>query len=158
MIAIGLALLLVATAPEGAGPELHGERDVFATEGVRLAWAVLRGPSEEATQVVIRLVLAGGPYGYYRLVGVDPFTGERRVMTTRGQAPAGGVLELRTARSTFATYPRREIHLYRTLEAWNAQVPGLTIYYLGLPDTAPEFGAERELDDYLTRAAGRPVR
>jgi hypothetical protein len=156
---IGLALaLLLAAAPAGGGLEVHGERDVFATAGVRLAWAVLRGPSEEATQVVIRLVLTGGPYAYYGLDGVDPFTGERRVMTPGGPAPANGVVEVRTARSTFATFPRREIHLYRTREAWNARAPALTIYYLGLPDTAPEFAAEPELDDYLIRAAGVPVR
>src|ERR671936_810579 len=47
------ALMLAAQA--GAGPEIHGERDVFSAPGVVLAWAVLRAPVEEDTQVVIRL-------------------------------------------------------------------------------------------------------
>ena len=45
-LALGLMLVLQlppgSVLPPGAGPEVHGERDVFSTDGVRLAWAVLR--------------------------------------------------------------------------------------------------------------------
>ena len=152
------ALLLAAQLPLGAGPEVHGERDVFAGPGVALVWAVLRGPSDEATQVVIRVVLAAtvagpSPYAYVRLYGIDPFSGARHVMLPGGQVPT--TADLRTPRSTFADFPRREIRLYRTQEAWSADVPALTVYYLGVPDTTPEFVAEPALTAYLDGAAHR---
>ena len=152
------ALLLAAQLPLEAGPEVHGERDAFSGPGVALVWAVLRGPLDEATQVVIRVVLTAtagspSPYAYVRLYGGDPFSGERRVMAPGGRVP--GTADLRTPRSTFADFPRREIRLYRTPEAWSADVPALTIYYLGLPDTTPEFVSEPALEAYLDGAAAR---
>ena len=149
MKGIALALLLAA----GAGPEVHGERDVFSTGGVRLGWAVLRAPVEEETQVVIRLALGSSPYYYVRMYGVDPFSGERRLMTPGVRSHQ--TVDLRTPRQTFAGYPRREIRLYRTDEEWSADVPALTIFYLGVPDTTPEFASEPALTAYLDGAIGR---
>jgi hypothetical protein len=152
------ALLLAAQLPLGAGSEVHGERDVFAGPGVALVWAVLRAPFDEATEVVIRVVLTAtadgpSPYAYVRLYGIDPFGGERRVLTPGGLL--SGTTELRTPRATFAEFPRRELRLYRTLEAWSADAPALTIYYLGVPDTTPEFLSEPALKAYLDGAASR---
>jgi hypothetical protein len=143
-----LALVLAAQLPLGAGPEIHGERDVFSAPGVTLVWAVLRAPLEEETQVVIRVALTR-PYRYVRLYGIDPFSGERRLMTPGGRV--SGTVDLRTPRRTFADHPRREIRLYRSEEEWNADVPALTIYYLGVPDTTPEFVSEPALAAYLNR-------
>jgi len=149
----GLALLLAAQLAPGAGPEVHGERDVFTAPGVVLVWAVLRTPVEEETQVVIRVVLSGGTYAYVRVWGADPFSGERRVMAPGGRV--GGTVHLMTPRRTFVDHPRREIRLYRTETEWKADVPALTIYYLGVPDTTPEFTSEAALARYLTDAVTR---
>jgi hypothetical protein len=155
-----LALVLAAQLPLGAGPEIHGERDVFSAPGVTLVWAVLRAPLEEETQVVIRVDLRAGlftgPYAWVRLYGIDPFSGERRLMTPGGRV--SGPVDLRTSRRTFADHPRREIRLYRSEEEWNADVPALTIYYLGVPDTTPEFVSEPALAAYLADAVGRARR
>ena len=137
----------------GAGPEIHGERDVFTAPGVVLVWAVLRTPVEEDTQVVIRVVLTEGTYAYVRLYGVDPFSGDRRVMTPGGRV--GGMVHLTTPRRTFADHPRREIRLYRTESEWTNDMPALTIYYLGVPDTTPEFASEAALAGYLAEATAR---
>lgn len=173
MSGVVLAVLLAAQLtpgsplPLGAGPEVHGERDAFSTNGVRLAWAVLRAPVEEETQVVIRLTLTSSAYYYVRMYGVDPFSGERRVMAPGGRVPeVPGVpglrshqtVDLRTPRHTFAGYPRREIRLYRSDEEWKADIPALTIFYLGVPDTAPEFVSEPALAAYLDVAVGRVTR
>jgi len=150
---VAAQLTLGAQAPMGAGLELHGERDVFTAPGVVLAWAVLRAPVEEETQVVMRLVLTAGTYAYVRVYGVDPFSGDRRVMTPGGHV--GGMVHLITPRRTFADHPRREIRLYRTETEWKADVPALTIYYLGVPDTTPEFASEAALAEYLAGAVAR---
>jgi len=158
------ALALAAQLPLGAGLEVHGERDVFTAPGVTLAWGVLRGPIEDETQVVIRVVLTLGPYYYVRLYGIDPFSGDRRLMAASERVPdkfpGAGLLprrmiDLRTPRHTFAGHPRREIRLYRTEGEWSADVSALTIYYLGVPDTTPEFVSEPALTTYLDGAVRR---
>jgi hypothetical protein len=148
-----LAAALWLAAQVGGGLELHGERDVFTTPGVVLVWAVLRAPIEDDTQVVIRVVLTAETYAYIRLYGSDPFTGERRVMAPGGRIR--GMAHLSTPRRTFAEHPRREIRLYRTETEWTTDVPALTIYYLGVPDTTPEFVSEAELASYLADAVAR---
>ena len=60
---------------------------------------------------------------------------------------------MRSPRRSFADYPRREIHLYATREDWGAGTLGLTVYYLGVPDTTPEFTSEASMRSYLAAAA-----
>ena len=55
-------------------------------------------------------------------------------------------------RDSFADYTSREIHLYRTDADWRADKPALTVYYLGVPDTTPEFSSREAMDRYLTTA------
>jgi hypothetical protein len=74
-------------------------------------------------------------------------------MTPGGRV--AGMVHLMTPRRTFADHPRREIRLYRTEGEWKADAPALTIYYLGVPDTTPEFASEAALASYLTEAVAR---
>jgi len=50
-------------------------------------------------------------------------------------------------RASFADLPRREIHLYASAVDWRAGRRGLTVYYLGVPDTT----TEAALETYLAR-------
>ena len=150
------ALLLTATLAAGAGPEVHGESNVFAAPGVTVAWGVLRAPVEDDTQVVIRVAVTGAAYGWVRVDAVDPFGGGRRVVAPGGAV--GGGVDVRGPRASFAEFPRREIRLYRTAQAWRGDDPALTIYYLGVPDTTPEFAAEPALASYLAEAIARAAR
>ncbi|HSB73974.1 MAG TPA: hypothetical protein VLT62_31995 [Candidatus Methylomirabilis sp.] len=153
-----LALLLLLLAPPcpaaAAGQQVHGENSVFAGHGVAVAWAVLKGATEAETQVLIRIVPAGGGYAYVSLEGIDPFTQKRQEILA-GQ-PLGRQADVRSPRATFADFPRREIHLY-TLEGWRAGQPTLTVYFLGLPDTAPEFTSEAALLAYLGDALAKAM-
>ena len=135
---------------------VHGENAVFSTDGLALAWAVLRGASEEATQVVIRLVVEPSRYGHVTVDGVDPFGGARRTLLP-GTAVTT-TLDVRSPRATFAELPRREIHLYATADDWQRGAPALTVYYVGVPDTAPEFDSEPALAAYLDDALRRARR
>ena len=42
------------------------------------------------------------------------------------------------------------MHLYATESEWRARKPALTVYYLGVPDTTPEFTSQAALDAYLS--------
>ncbi len=67
----------------------------------------------------------------------------------RAPAAAGDVLDVNSPRRRFADYPRTEVKLYGTPRPAPAEAPALTIFYLGVPDTAPEFTSEARLRAYL---------
>lgn len=151
---LALALLLAMPAPAvGRDLDVHGESAVFASHGVAMAWGMLKGASDAETQVVLRIVPAGATFAVVRIEGVDPFSQNRRLIVD-GQ-PLGERLEVRIPRATFAGFPRREIRFYRTEADWQAKRPALSIFYLGVPDTTPEFLSEAALDAYLTDALAR---
>jgi hypothetical protein len=144
----------VAVASAGVAPtggqvrEVHGESSVFATTGVVIVWGILRGATEEQTQVVITILVDANTYTHIGVDEVDPFSNARRSATWAPGVltPPETEVEVRSPRSTFSDFPRREIRLYR------AGLPAATIYYLGVPDTTPEFTSEAALIAYLTAA------
>ena len=140
-LALGLAV-----AASGQEREVHGESSAFVGHGVAMAWGILRAPSEADTQVVLRVARAGGDHVAVSVDGVDPFTQRRQAFLAL--SPLGDALDVRTSRDTFADFPRREIHLYTAADR-DVGRPGLTVYFLGLPDTTPEFASEAALGAYL---------
>jgi hypothetical protein len=149
------ALLLFAfpVAAGGQGQEVHGENSVFSGPGVAIAWGILKGPVEDESRVIVRIASAGGTYAYVSVDGVDPFTQKRQVILD-GRA-LGDRLDVPSLRGSFADFPRREIHLYRTAADWQGRRPAVTVYYLGVPDTTPEFTSESALLTYLAEALAK---
>ncbi len=144
-------MVLPLLAPVWAQAEtVHGADSVFAAPGIGIAWGVLRAPTEEETIVVTRVSNPMARYAYLRVEGVNPFTG-RRTAVVEG-VPLGARTDVKSPRSGFADFPRREIHLYATEAEWRARKPSLTVYYLGVPDTTPEFTSQAALDAYLAGA------
>lgn len=152
-LAVGVVMLACPALGFAQVQAVHGENSVFAGQGVAIAWAVLKGAEEERTQVVIRIVPAGERYAYVMIEGVDPFTHKRQVILEGSPLREG--LEVRSPRGTFADLPRREIHLYRTARDWQARQPSVTVYYLGIPDTTPEFTSDGPLLTYLAEALAK---
>jgi hypothetical protein len=149
--AVLMALAILGAWPipaAGQGQERHGENSVFASPGVTIAWGVRRGATEEATEVVVRIVVSGGAYTQLDVEMVDPFTRERRAVLR--DRPLAGALDVRSPRASFADFPRREFRFRSVPEG-----PVLTVYYLGVPDTTPEFTSEAALAAYLDDAVTR---
>jgi hypothetical protein len=142
--AVGLLLLILPTLASAEGQEIHGENSSFVGQGAAMVWGVLRGAREDDAQAVLRIAPAGGAYVAVSIDGVDPFTQARRVLFAR--SPLGASLDVRTPRATFADLPRREVHFFSSAEAAG---PALTVYFMGLPDTTPEFTSEAALRIYL---------
>jgi len=145
---VAFAMMLVGLPAPGLGQvqEVHGENSSFRGNGVAMVWVVLRGTSEEDTQVILRIAPAGGNYVAVSLDGVDPFSGRRQELLA--VQPMANPLDTRTPRATFADLPRREIHFYTAADR-NARRPSLTVYFMGLPDTTPEFASDTALQLYL---------
>lgn len=142
-VAVGVAVRAnSAEAPR----EVHGMADAFAAAGVAIAWGVVRGASETATIVAIRVVTAS--YPWVAVEGSDPFT-QRQHPLLRPMSSAG-VIDVRSPRAHFADFPRTELRFYDSAAAAQKGVPKLVVFYLGVPDTTPEFATEEKLDAYLT--------
>ena len=151
---LALPLLAPVLAPAWAHAEtVHGADSVFLSPGIGIAWGVLRGPTEDQTVVVTRVSNPMARYVYLRVEGVDPFTG-RGAAVVEG-VPLGALADVTSPRAGFADFPRREIHLYASEADWRARKPTLTVYYLGVPDTTPEFTSRAALDAYLTSTQPR---
>ena len=150
-----LALVSGSLDPAHAQETVHGADSLFVAPTVKIAWAVQKAASEDATTVVIRVVNSAGSYRSVRMDGVDPFSKSRKVLV-----PVRSIVEhadLIVPRAGFAEHPSCEIHLYRSEPASADQTASITIYYLGVPDTTPEFPTKEAMDAYLGKIieAGR---
>ncbi|HTU01241.1 MAG TPA: hypothetical protein VMG58_05475 [Candidatus Sulfotelmatobacter sp.] len=151
-----LAGLLILGAGIGAGlagerREIHGENSIFAGDGVVMVWAVRKAAVEEESRVTLRIVSPSGDYDRVRVEGIDPFSQARtELLPLRALGHGADVV---TTRASFADVPRREIHLYRPGDPEEA--PTLTVYFLGAPDTTPEFLTDAALAAYVDAAVSK---
>jgi len=154
LVALALAFTAASAtvdvrAADMATREVHGASDAFATAGIALAWAVLQHTPD--ADVVVRLAF-DARYGGIQVIGIDPFTHATRPLTVTTVSP--GTIELRTTRAGFAQWPRTEFRF----AARDAAAPAVVVYYLGVPDTTPEFTDETKLDAYLSARLERARR
>ena len=146
-------MLAAAVAPASAPAVVHGGDSSFAGRGVVIVWGVLRGVDEASTSVVITIAATDPSIAALSVDAVDPFTGERRRLLA--PVPIAGPTEIRRLRAGVADHPRTEIHFAGDLGALAAGRPALTVYFTGVPDTAPEFTSEAILAEYLAGALAR---
>ncbi|MEO7760326.1 MAG: hypothetical protein ABIS68_00290 [Casimicrobiaceae bacterium] len=130
-----------------AAQEVHGTSDAFAGNGVAIAWGVLRGASEETTIIALRIAVVPGRYARIAADGIDPFTKQRSLRLA--MRALSSVTDVRTARKGFADFPRTELRFFAP-GSMAAAEPDLIVYYLGVPDTTPEFASDSALDAYLS--------
>jgi len=156
MILACLALAFRLAPPDAAAEtpaEAHGVADAYVAPGIALAWGVLRDANEAATMVVLRIVTDPQRYPSLAVVGIDPFT--RREQPLLQRKSSSGVIDLRVPRAHFADFPRTELRLYHAASAQPSDTPKLVLFYLGVPDTTPEFVNEAKLDAYLAERLAR---
>lgn len=136
---VALSFIFSLACPPAHAGEVHGASDAFAGEGVAIVWGVLRGASEESTVVVLRVTADARRYNRVEVAGVDPFTRAAKIRFPVTSLGAG--LDLPLPRAGFADHPRTELRF--------AGPESLTVYYLGIPDTTPEFGSAVALEAHL---------
>ena len=127
--------------------------DAFAAAAVAVAWGVVRGASETTTVVAIRAVTDTTLYPWVAVEGSDPFTQRQHPLLQ--PMSSAGVINVRSPRAHFADFPRTELRFYGSAADAQSGVPKLVVFYLGVPDTTPEFATEDKLDAYLTDRIAR---
>ena len=141
------AALALASGVAAAQEPVHGSHDAYNAPGVALAWAVARGADEASTAVVVRIATDPARYAWIAVRGIDPFTkAEQAVAAPRA---IGGTTDVRIPRAQFADTPRTEWRFFASEAAARAGTASLVVYYLGIPDTTPEFADPAKLDAYL---------
>lgn len=156
LVASGLLIASSAAAqtdPANAMREVHGASDAFGTAGAALAWGVVRGPSEAETAVVVRIVSDPALYPWLAADGRDPFTQRTEPLLVAIRNP--GLTDLRSPRAHFADFPRTEFRFYDSAAAVRQDSPALIVFFLGVPDTTPEFETEEKLRSHLATAIAR---
>ena len=151
-----LIVLLIAGRPAFAATEIHGADSSFRAQGITILWAILKGASEETSFVHIRILhdkAAAPGLRFYRVEAVDPFSKERE-WVGNGE-PLGGVQTLKIVRTDFRDKTERWLHFYGDRESLEKGQAALTIFYHGVPDTAPEILTEAALEAYLVQALSR---
>jgi hypothetical protein len=146
LLGVGLAGAAGAARAQAADA-VHGADGIFVAPDVAIVWAVLKEGAGDKASVWLRIVNRSGAFSHVAIDGVDPFTRKRE------KVEAGVALKaearLASDRDTFSDLPSREVHFYRTEADWRANKPALNVYYLGVPDTTPEFSARAAMDSYL---------
>jgi hypothetical protein len=149
-IALAAALHGPATAQEA---RVHGENSTFISPTVKLSWAVKRGPSEAETLVIVRVIAADAGYRVVSVDGVDPFTKDRKVFVAA--RPLDREADLSMSRAQFADHPSTEFHFFTSAADAAANKPKLKVFYLGVPDTTPEFPDRKAAEAYLDKMLGK---
>lgn len=143
-------LVLCSPAFADEPREVHGSGDAYAAPGVTLVWGILRGRDETSTQVVLRVVADPEVYASVAAAGKNPFSGQERVL--QPSTPTKGGIDVRVPRAQYAEFPRTELRFYTRA---SPTAPALVVYYLGVPDTTPEFADASKLDEYLADRIAR---
>lgn len=126
------ALLAVGwTTASLASDVIHGADALFRGNGLTIGWAVARDRDDAKTAVLVSILDAAKRYDGVEVIGLDPFSNTRE--TVRPREALDGRTELRLPRNRFADLPRTELRFYSGASL------AATIYWLGVPDTTPEF-------------------
>ena len=144
---VALVLLASMATPAWAQAEVHGSSDVYAAPDIALGWGVVRGASDADTMIVIRIVANAKAYASVAVYGINPFSKAEQPL----QPPVAldRSVDVQVPRTRFAELPRTELRFYATAESAQSGTPKLTVFYLGVPDTTPEFADRAKLDAYL---------
>lgn len=158
-IAAALSCGPLAHAVSGdRGREVHGESDAFSAGGVAIAWAILRAANPDDAVVVMRIAKDDARHPALGVAAVDPFSGKSQ--SVRAPAAVTGPVEVTSRRGRFGDFARTEVRLYSSAMPGPSDAPALTIFYQGVPDTAPEFETEAKLrawlDDRMARLRSNP--
>jgi hypothetical protein len=132
--------------------EIHGADSSFRTGDIGICWAMLRGAPASEVQVVIRIrVLTEGklPYSEYAVQAVHPLT--RAAEWAVPRRPLARVNDVSAPRGAFKSLAGRRILFYKP----SASEPDLAVYYMGVPDTAPELTDAAQLEQYFNLAFNR---
>jgi hypothetical protein len=137
LIALVTSFVLVAAQAQAKEDVLHGADGIFVSPDASIIWAVLKQPTGDKAAVWLRVVNSTRKFTHVSIDGVEAGT------------KLGAEVRVSSDRDTFSDLPSREVHFYLTESDLHASKAALTVYYLGVPDTTPEFSTRTAMDQYF---------
>ena len=134
----------------------HGADAIFQAEGIAIFWAILKGDDDEHSLVFINIVFPGktaSPFRKFSLQAIDPFSKEKKWVFTDKVFEKNNLIKLN--RASFRNMMERRFFFYMKNEPALDSSPDMTVYYMSIPDTAPEFLDESSLLTYFKGAMVR---
>ena len=147
--------IMESSQAQGKG-EYHGADSIFEKEGIVILWAIFKGSTEETSWVYIRMIHKKGDSGSFQIFSVeavDPFSNAKEWVVKGEYLKASQTVK--RIRASFRDKTGRRILFYQSKGDYQAEKPAMTVYYLGVPDTSPEFLSEKEIEDYFAKALER---
>jgi hypothetical protein len=145
--AAGLLFFMSNVGAQANEQAVHGADGIFVSADAAIVWAVLKQPAGDQAVVWLRVVNPARKFAYVAIDGVDPFTRKRERVEAGKRLDAE--LRLSSDRASFSDLPSREVHFYLSEGDWRTNRAALTVYYLGVPDTTPEFFTAAAMDEYF---------
>jgi len=134
----------------------HGADAIFQAEGTAIFWAILKGDDDEHSLVFINIVATektASPFRKFSLQAMDPFSKEKKWVFTDKVFEQNNLIKLN--RASFRNLMERRFFFYMKDKSALGSRPDMTVYYMSIPDTAPEFLDESSLHSYFKGAMAR---
>ena len=134
--------------------EYQGADSVFEKDRIVILWAILKGQDEASSWVYTKIIKSeGNPFHFFSLEAIDPFSKGKEWVVKGQKLEKENVVK--SIRTSFKDKTSRRILFYRNKEASEKETPDMTVFYMGVPDTAPEVLSEKEMDNYFQKALER---
>ena len=136
--------------------EYRGADSVFQAGGIAIFWAILKGSDDESSLVYIKIIVIDDDvdsFAKFSVLAVDPFSKDEKWVVDGKEFHKESVLTFN--RASFRDMMERRFFFYTTDENYQDTKPDMLVYYLSIPDTAPEFLEESELENYFKDAVIR---
>lgn len=136
----------------------HGADSTFKANGISIFWAILKGPEESSSWVYIKIIDPEGnlkQFHTFGLIASDPFSDSEEWIIKGEKLKKENIIKLN--RESFKEMMERTFFFYQSekIEDYQSEIPDMIVYYLSVPDTAPEFLTLEKLKAYFKDAEKR---
>jgi hypothetical protein len=136
----------------------HGADSFFKANGISIFWAILKGSEESDSWVHIKIINQEDDlkqFHTFSLIATDPFSDSEEWIIKGEKLKKENIIKLN--RESFKEMMGRTFFFYQSekIEDYRNEIPDMTVYYLSVPDTAPEFLTLEKLIAYFKDAEKR---
>jgi hypothetical protein len=144
---------LSAAAEQQTDPnKYHGADSFFKANGISIFWAILKGSEESSSWVYVKIINQEDNlkrFHTFGLIASHPFSDSEEWIIKGEKLKKENIIKLN--RESFKEMMERTFFFYQSekIEDYRSEIPDMTVYYLSVPDTAPEFLTLEKLEAYF---------
>jgi hypothetical protein len=147
-----------AASQQTESNEYHGADSTFKVNGISIFWAILKGSEESNSWVHVKIIYQEDNVKQFRtfsLIASHPFSNSEEWIIKGEKLNKENTVKLN--RESFKEMTARRFLFYQNekIEDYKNEKPDMIVYYLSVPDTAPEFLTLEKLEAYFKDAEKR---